>query len=116
MNRKTTSILAMCALGISALTYSAFAQTAPVPTSPPGAPGTPGGPGAPGMHRHHSNIRNAIASLQRAEVEMKAAAHDYGGHRVDALAACDVAIAQLNLALQFAQEKPAAVPSAPTNQ
>lgn len=36
---------------------------------------------------------------------MKAAAHDYGGHRVEALAACDAAINQLNLALQYANSK-----------
>jgi hypothetical protein len=46
---------------------------------------------------------------------MQAAAHDFGGHRADALAACDTAIAQLKLALQFAngnlpnQEVPAAL-------
>ena len=57
------------------------------------------------MHRHHSNIRAAIGALERAEAEMKAAAHDYGGHRVEALAACDAAIAQLNLALQYANSK-----------
>jgi hypothetical protein len=33
---------------------------------------------------------------------MQNAAHDFGGHRVDAIAACDTAIAQLNLALQYA--------------
>ncbi len=57
------------------------------------------------MHRHHSNIRAAIGALERAEAEMKAAAHDYGGHRVEAIAACDAAIAQLNLALQYANSK-----------
>ena len=33
---------------------------------------------------------------------MQAASHDFGGHRVDAINACDTAIAQLQLALQYA--------------
>jgi len=32
---------------------------------------------------------------------MQHAAHDFGGHREDALKACDEAIRQLNLALQY---------------
>jgi hypothetical protein len=41
-------------------------------------------------------------ALERAKADMQAAAHDFGGHRVDAIAACDAAIAQLRLALQYA--------------
>lgn len=48
----------------------------------------------------HPEIRKAIAALERAKVDMRRANHDFGGHRADALTACDNAIAQLRLALQ----------------
>lgn len=49
----------------------------------------------------HPEIRKAIAALERAKRDMQRASHDFGGHRADALAACDKAIEQLRLALQF---------------
>ena len=49
----------------------------------------------------HPEIRTAITALERAKYDMQHAAHDFGGHRVAALAACDNAIAQLRLALQY---------------
>jgi hypothetical protein len=49
----------------------------------------------------HPEIRNAIAALERAKKDMQNASHDFGGHRADALAACDRAIEQLKLALQY---------------
>ena len=49
----------------------------------------------------HPEIRAAIASLQRAKDHLQKAAHDFGGHRVDAIAAVDKAIEQLTLALKY---------------
>jgi hypothetical protein len=49
----------------------------------------------------HPEIRKAIAALERAKSDMQRASHDFGGHRADALAACDKAIEQLRLALQY---------------
>lgn len=49
----------------------------------------------------HPEIRKAIAALEKAKYDMQHAAHDFGGHRVAAIAACDNAIAQLRLALQY---------------
>ena len=49
----------------------------------------------------HPEIRKAIGSLERAKYDLQHAAHDFGGHRVAAIAACDNAIAQLRLALQY---------------
>ena len=49
----------------------------------------------------HPEIRRAIASLERAKEYMQHAAHDFGGHRAEALEDCDHAIRQLQLALQF---------------
>jgi hypothetical protein len=49
----------------------------------------------------HPEIRKAIAALESAKNAMQHASHDFGGHRVAALAACDRAIEQLRLALQY---------------
>jgi hypothetical protein len=49
----------------------------------------------------HPQIRRAINALQNAKTDLQNAAHDFGGHRVDALRACDEAIKQLQLALQY---------------
>ncbi len=100
--------LAACLIGLAAFTCPCTAQITPEPTAPSSPAQHPGGKG------HHMAIRAAITSLERAKAEMQAAAHDFGGHRVDAIAACDAAIAQLRLALQFAKE-PAATPTAPAN-
>jgi len=52
-------------------------------------------------NEHHPHIRSAIRELQEAKRELQVAAHDFGGHRVEALRACDEAIHQLQLALQY---------------
>ncbi len=52
----------------------------------------------------HPEIRKAIAQLERAKRDLMSASHDFGGHRSDAVAACDNAISQLRLALQFDRE------------
>ena len=49
----------------------------------------------------HPEIRMAIGSLRRAKAHLEAAAHDFGGHRVEALKGADEAIHQLELCLKF---------------
>ena len=49
----------------------------------------------------HPHIRTALRELEQAREELRRADHDFGGHRVDAVAACDRAIEQLRVALQF---------------
>jgi F0F1-type ATP synthase membrane subunit b/b' len=49
----------------------------------------------------HPKIRAAIRALEEAKQELEHAAHDFGGHRAQALAECDRAIEQLRLALQY---------------
>ena len=49
----------------------------------------------------HPKIHHAIKALEEAKVELKTAAHDFGGHREAALKECDAAIAELKLALQY---------------
>jgi len=50
----------------------------------------------------HPKIKQAIHALESARDDMKHAAHDFGGHREDALRACDEALRQLHLALDWA--------------
>lgn len=49
----------------------------------------------------HPEIRKAIAALERAKYDLQHASHDFGGHRAEALEACNKAIEQLKLALQY---------------
>ena len=49
----------------------------------------------------HPHIRGAVRELREAKRELQTAAHDFGGHRVKAIEAVDVAINQLEEALKF---------------
>jgi len=49
----------------------------------------------------HPHIRSAVVELEAARKELRTAAHDFGGHRAEALRAVDVAIKQLRLAQQY---------------
>lgn len=54
-----------------------------------------------GGRERHPHIRGAIRELQEAKKELQTAAHDFGGHREEALKAVDEAIRQLQQALQY---------------
>jgi hypothetical protein len=47
----------------------------------------------------HPRIHAAINALSAAQAELKAAPHDFNGHRAAALKAIDGALAQLNLCM-----------------
>jgi hypothetical protein len=49
----------------------------------------------------HPHIHAAIRELREAKKELEEAAHDFGGHRKEAIEAIDVAIKQLQQALKF---------------
>ena len=49
----------------------------------------------------HPEINAAIRALARAKAHLEHAAHDFGGHRVEAIQAIDNALVQLKLALQY---------------
>ena len=49
----------------------------------------------------HPRIARAIAALRDAREYMEHAPHDFGGHKADAIRACDDAIRQLNFALAY---------------
>jgi hypothetical protein len=56
--------------------------------------------GAPAQGRH-PEIFAAIESLQNAKAHLEAAAHDYSGHRVDAIKSIDEAIHQLKICMKY---------------
>jgi hypothetical protein len=49
----------------------------------------------------HPEINAAIRALERARLHLQRAAHDFGGHRVEAIQAIDAALMQLKQALQY---------------
>ncbi len=79
-----------------------------------GSPAAPNGKAAPAVTSRaessqppaaapepHPQIREAIASLRRAKAHLEHAAHDFGGHRVEAIRAIDDAIHQLDECLRY---------------
>jgi hypothetical protein len=52
----------------------------------------------------HGRMYAALNALDNAVAELRAAAHDFGGHRADALAACTQARDQLKIALDWAKQ------------
>jgi hypothetical protein len=49
----------------------------------------------------HPHIRGALVELGAARKELQTAAHDFGGHRAEAIRAIDAAMKQLRLAQQY---------------
>jgi hypothetical protein len=54
-----------------------------------------------GAREQHPHIRAALQELREARRELETAAHDFGGHRKEAIESIDNAIKQLQLALQY---------------
>jgi hypothetical protein len=98
MLRSVATLLASSAVALALCTTTARAEALPFPTRPLVVAVTPN---YAVRAERHPEIRRAIDDLERARYAMQHAAHDFGGHRVDAMRACDNAIAQLRLALQF---------------
>lgn len=111
-SRKRSMLAALIAVPVLGVAITAFAQPADKP-----AEKQPGGdrparaprgdrPQSEGMKkyaeemREHPQIARALASLTDARDHMKNAAHDFGGHKAEALKATDEAIKQLELALK----------------
>jgi hypothetical protein len=49
----------------------------------------------------HPAIRKAIVALEAAKNDLQHAAHDFGGHRVEAIEAINHAMDQLHKALEY---------------
>ena len=57
----------------------------------------------PVPQERHPHIRAAVAELQSAKEELRTAAHDFCGHRAEALEKTDQALNQLRAALACAR-------------
>jgi hypothetical protein len=55
--------------------------------------------------KEHPRIAAAIKELDEAIAELKKAPHDFGGHRDDAVKACEAARDQLKVALEYRGDK-----------
>jgi hypothetical protein len=93
--KKRVFSFAVMVLLILALTFPVA-----VPAAPP-SPGPKPAPAATPAAEPHPEIRDAIASLRRAREHLQHAAHDFGGHRAEALRATDEAIHQLEICLKY---------------
>jgi hypothetical protein len=87
--------LALC---LSVTTTSASPKT-PAAAAVPAATPQPAAPAA--LPEPHPEIREAIASLRMARNHLEHAAHDFGGHRVEAIKAIDESLHQLQDCLKF---------------
>lgn len=54
-------------------------------------------------YANHPHIRHALVESKEAKAELKAAAHDYKGHREKAVLALDAVVDQLDKALKYAK-------------
>jgi len=99
MKTRVVSLLALASL-LLAFTFIATAPAAPHKANVPAASALPATPAATPA-AEHPEIRDAIAALRRAKEHMEHAAHDFGGHRVEAIRATDEAIHQLEICLKY---------------
>ena len=100
MKLRIVSLLAVVSL-ILAFAFLASTPAAPRKDITPAVTAAPATPTAATPAEPHPQIREALASLRRAKEHMEHAAHDFGGHRVEAIKATDEAIRQLEICLKF---------------
>lgn len=87
----------------------AFAFLAPTPAAPhkanvpaaPAASALPATPATATPAEPHPEIREALHALRKAKEHMEHAAHDFGGHRVEALETTNKVIEQLEVCLKY---------------
>jgi hypothetical protein len=92
--------LALIVVVTLALTFPAGAPAAPAAHNATVAAASPA-PHANATPEPHPEIRAALDSLHHAKEHLEHAAHDFGGHRVDAIHAIDEAQKQLEVCLQY---------------
>ena len=95
-------VLMLLVFGSFFLTGSIYAQT-PAPAASPAAPAAEAtaAPEAvrPAHHEHHPELRKALHKLKAAKMDLEKAAHDYGGHKAQAIADINQAMGELQAAL-----------------
>ena len=95
------ALVAMTILVFALMTPFRAPAAPPAHNAPTAANAVPHPAAANPLPEPHPEIREAIASLRRAKEHMEHAAHDFGGHRVEAIRATDVAIHQLEECLRY---------------
>jgi hypothetical protein len=103
MRVRIFSLLAVLSL-VLALAFLSSTHAAPHKANVPATPranGLPATPAGATPEEPHPQIREALAALRHAKEHMEHAAHDFGGHRVEALKATDEAIRQLEICLKY---------------
>jgi hypothetical protein len=99
-------------LSLSALMFLALTLCLSVTTTTTASPKSPAAAAVPAatpqpaavpaaLPEPHPEIREAIASLRMARNHLEHAAHDFGGHRVEAIKAIDESLHQLQDCLKF---------------
>ncbi len=93
------TIVGLALMLCATVTVTPAAPKTPSPAAVPAA--IPQPTAAPAIPAPHPEIREALASLRRAKDHLEHAAHDFGGHKVEAIRATDEAIRQLEVCLKF---------------
>jgi hypothetical protein len=88
--------LALC---MSVTTTSASPKTPAAAAVPAATPQPAAAPAA--LPEPHPEIREAIGALRNAKAHLEHAAHDFGGHRVEAIKAIDESLHQLQDCLKY---------------
>lgn len=103
MKIRIVGLLAAASL-ILAFPFLVSTQAASNKANTPATPAVnavPATPAAASSAEPHPQIREALAALRRAKEHMEHAAHDFGGHRVEAIEATNKAIEQLEICLKY---------------
>jgi hypothetical protein len=100
MKIRIVGLLAAASL-VLAFAFLVSTHAAPNKTSIPATPAANAQPATATPAEPHPQIREALGALRRAKEHMEHAAHDFGGHRVEALKATDEAIRHLEICLKF---------------
>ena len=95
MKRYLVSTAAIVTLTL-ALTFPVAVPAAP-PTPQPNPAAAPAAKPVP----PHPEIQNALEALRVAREHLNHAAHDFGGHRVEAIRSIDEAINQLKVCMRY---------------
>jgi hypothetical protein len=100
--KKTIMILCVLAAFVLMISFSVATPAAPNPPATKAVTVANPAPTAdPATPEPHPEIRDALASLRRAKDHLDHAAHDFGGHRVDAIKSIDESIRQLEICLKY---------------
>jgi len=102
MKTRIVSLLVLASV-ILAFAFIATTPAAPNKANLPATPAANALPATPAANpaEPHPQIKEALAALRRAKEHMEHAAHDFGGHRVEAIEATNQAIKQLELCLKY---------------